>query len=792
MQSRTTFIKGTATLASPNAAEERCEFSPVHDHQQSFPFFSRRRLTVRGVVQGIGFRPFVYRLAQRLGLTGWVRNTAAGVEIEIEGPRKVLAHFVQCLPREAPVSACLVNVDVTETIPLGNLGFSILPSKSGEESTLIPPDLATCPFCLTEIFCPQDRRFRYPFANCTHCGPRFTIIRALPYERSATTMATFSLCPTCAAEYGNPADRRFHAEPVACPTCGPQVWLEVENEAYSNLFAEDALVHAASLLRQGAVLAIQGLGGFHLACDATNEEAVRRLRETKDRRHKPLAVMVQTLQDAQTYGRISTAEAVLLTSIQAPIVLVPKELSTPLASTIAPDNAYIGLMLPYTPLHHLLLREAARPLVMTSGNRRDEPLCRTIEEAKEALSGRVDGFLCHNRPIHQRCDDSVFFVADTGPQPVRRSRGYIPVSISAPLVSPAPVLGLGAELKNTFCLLQGQDAFLSQHIGDLGSLAAYKHFAASLDHMQRLLKITPTVVAHDLHPDYTLRRYAASSGLPLVGVQHHHAHIAACLADNRVTGPTIGVAFDGTGYGADGAVWGGEFLIADFKEFRRVAHLEYLPLPGGDTAIRRPYRVALAYLLALFGTVPTLPFLNQVSLAEQRVVGQMVERKVNTPMTSSCGRLFDAVAVLIGLRGEVTYEAQAAIELETISYTGPDDGVSYPFVIEGEQIRLGPLFTSILAEVRSEAPSSAIGRRFHLTLADIVQTVCSQVRDREGLTTVALSGGCWQNRLLLNATVARLRAAGFTVYVHRQAPTNDGGISLGQAVVAAAQQTELS
>jgi hydrogenase maturation protein HypF len=637
------------------------------------------------------------------------------------------------------------------------------------------------------VFGPQDRRFRYPFANCTRCGPRFTIVRSLPYDRFATTMATFPLCTACALEYWNPADRRFHAEPVACPACGPRVWLEVEKEESPSLPRENDIVRAAILLREGAVLAVQSLGGFHLACDATSEDAVRRLRQAKDRLHKPLAVMVATLEEAHIYGEISTAEATLLTSVHAPIVLVRKRPDSPLASAIAPGNAYLGVMLPYTPLHHLLLREIAKPLVMTSGNRRDEPLCRSAEEAKAALRGRVDGFLLHNRPIHQRCDDSVYFVADTGPQPVRRSRGYTPLPVSVPLTAPVPVLALGAELKNTFCLLRGREAFLSQHIGDMGSLATQRHFTAALEHMQTLLKIAPAVVAHDLHPDYTTSRYAATTSLPLIGVQHHHAHIAACLADNGVSGPAIGVAFDGTGYGADEAIWGGEFLVADLQGFRRVAHLEYLPLPGGDTAIRRPYRIALAYLVALLGTIPPVPFLEQVSHAEQQVIVQMIERRVNTPVTSSCGRLFDAVAAIIGLRGEVTYEAQAAIELEAVSCTGEDDDTIYPFAIEEEQVRLGPLLAQIVADVQAGVSAGVIGRRFHLTLAEIVRTVCIQVREREGLTMVALSGGCWQNRLLLTTTVSRLQEAEFTVYTHRQAPANDGGISLGQAVVAAAQ-----
>ena len=759
----------------------------MEKHECTSASQSRWRLTVQGIVQGIGFRPFVYRLAQQLGLAGWVRNAAAGVEIEIEGSADALIRFLRRLREDAPPLASIADIEIRETVPLGHLDFSISQGKAGEGSTVIPPDLATCALCLKETLWPQDRRFRYPFTNCPSCGPRFTIIRSLPYERGATTMATFPLCAACAVEYAAAADRRFQAEPIACSTCGPRVWLEGEDGAWAGLPGADVIARTAELLRQGAVVAVKGLGGFHLACDATNEEAVRRLRQAKDRLHKPVAVMVATIDEAHACGNISSAEEALLTSLQAPIVLVRKRLDSPLAAAIAPGNVYLGLLLPYTPLHHLLLRNARRPLVMTSGNRRDEPLCRTTEEAKEALSGRVDAFLFHNRPIHQRCDDSVVFVAETGPQPVRRSRGYVPLPLQVPLASSVPVLALGAELKNTFCLLRGTRAFLSQHIGDLGSLATQRHFAAALEHLQALLKIVPAVVVHDLHPDYTTSRYAASTGLPLIGVQHHHAHLAACLADNGVTEPVIGVAFDGTGYGTDGAIWGGEFLIADLQDFRRIAHLEYLPLPGGDAAIRRPYRVAFAYLLALLGEIPSLPLLSRVPDAERRVLRRMVERRINTPLTSSCGRLFDAVAAITGLRGEVTYDAQAAIELEAVAAGVEADQVRYPFALEGNEVRLGPLLAQIVREVQGGIAPAVIGWRFHQTLAELVCTVCLHVREREGLTSVALSGGCWQNRLLLSATVERLRAAGFQVHTHRQSPTNDGGISLGQAVVAAAR-----
>lgn len=752
----------------------------------------RWHVTIQGVVQGIGFRPFVYHLAHECGLAGSVRNTTVGVEIEIEGPQPALVKFVHRLHTDAPALACITTVAIAEVPALDLSGFLILPSQPGEDSTLIPPDLATCSACVQEILCVPERRFRYPFTNCTKCGPRFTIIRGLPYDRAATTLADFSLCPTCAAEYDDPADRRFHAEPIACAACGPRVWLETASGTEQS--EGGAIAQAAALLRQGAVLAVKGLGGFHLVCDATNEEAVQRLRTTKQRRHKPLAVMVATVEESRWYGQISTDEAALLMSLHAPIVLVRKRHDAPLAAGIAPENAYLGVMLPHTPLHHLLVRDTGKPLVMTSGNPHDEPLYLTAEEIQAAFSGTVDGFLSHDRPIHQRCDDSVCVVTPIGPQLVRRGRGYVPLPVNVPLTAPTPILAVGADLKNTFCFLREREAFVSQHIGDMGKVATQRHFADALAHLTALLKITPTLVAHDLHQDYATSRFATTTGLPLVGVQHHHAHIASCLADNGLAGPVIGVAFDGTGYGTDGAVWGGEFLIATLRDFRRVAHLEYLPLPGGEAAIRRPYRLAVAYLLRTLGTVPALPFLDSISDAEQRLLRQMTERRVHTPMTSSCGRLFDAVAALVGLRGEVTYEAQAAMELEAVSYEGANttDARRYPFVIDGTRIRLGALLESIVADVQARVPVPVIGWRFHQTLAEMVRGVCLRIREQEQVDRVALSGGCWQNRLLLGATLSRLRDAGFTVHTHTQTPPNDGGISLGQAVVAAARLAHTS
>ena len=742
-------------------------------------------LRIQGVVQGVGFRPFVYRLARTLGLAGWVQNSPDGVTIVVEGQEEFLSRFFQRLYDDAPASAHVANVERVLLHPQGIRDFVILPSQNGRNETGLPPDLATCPQCLEEVFSSQDRRFHYPFANCTQCGPRFTITCTLPYDRATTTMVDFVLCAACQAEYQTPADRRFHAEPIACPRCGPHVWLKVG--AHLSSSQEDAFSHAAQLVRQGGIIAIQGLGGFHLACDATNEAAVHRLRQVKDRLEKPLAIMLESLAQAHRYGQPTQAEVDLLTSPQAPIVLVRKQSPSALAPSIAPDNPSVGMMLPYTPLHHILLRKVGRPLVMTSGNRRDEPLCKTAGEAETELAPHVDAFLLHNRPIHQRCDDSVFVVTETGPQPIRRSRGYVPFPIPLPFTSSAPVLAVGAELKNTFCLLHESNAFPSQYIGDVSSLATQRHFTEALESFESLLNINPQVVAHDFHPEYATTHYAAALGLPQVGVQHHHAHIASCMADNLISEPVIGVAFDGTGYGADGAIWGGEFMVADFQQCERIAHFEYLPLPGGDAAIRHPARIAIAYLLALLGKLPNLPFLKDVAPADVRLIPQLVNQRINTPLTSSCGRLFDAVAALLGLRQDVTYEAQAAIALEAASETITSDPPPYSFHLDGQQIRLGSLFSQMVEEIQHEVPIAMIGRRFHATVSEIVHSVCHQIREQRGLSRVALSGGCWQNRLLLSITLKRLRASGFDVYTHHQVPANDGGISLGQAAVAAAR-----
>jgi len=774
----------------------------------------RHHIHVTGIVQGVGFRPFVYNLALQHTLAGWVCNTSDGVDIEVQGRPEQLTAFAAALERQAPPLARIERVEVIEVAPNGDRDFIIRPSVVRAGTSLVSPDVATCPACLSELFDPADRRFGYPFTNCTHCGPRYTIITAMPYDRPSTTMRVFPMCPECQAEYEDPSNRRFHAQPNACPVCGPHVWFAHRPLPAAHRPSDDeAIAEAVRALRAGKTVAIKGLGGFHLACDATNVAAVATLRRRKARPAKPFAVMMATLDEVQQHCDISPEAEALLTSPACPIVLLPWKANSTIAPTVAPRSRTLGVMLPYTPLHHLLLRQVQRPLVMTSGNRADEPIAQTNEQAQANLSGLADAFLLHNRDIHARCDDSVWFLSAGGPQPIRRSRGYIPDPLRLPWPVEKPVLAVGAELKNTFCLLKGDPgsqgqslAFLSPHVGDLENLETLAFFEEALAHYRDLFQFEPQVIAHDLHPDYMSTHYAqglctgeATSPLPTLGegpevkavaVQHHHAHIASCLADNGVAGPVIGVALDGTGYGPDGRIWGGEFLVADLAGFRRAGHLEYLPLPGGEAAIHKTWRLALAYSQALLGEVPDIPALAGYGPTERRIVLQQTVRGLNTPLTSSCGRLFDAVSALVGVCSEATYEGQAAIELEAVSLDGYTEEVRpYPFALdiaEGIHIlRLRPLFEALVADVRQGTPVTVIGARFHAMLVAAVVEVCRRLREQTGLNEVALSGGCFQNRLLLDGASHALGERGFTVYTHHRAPANDGGLSLGQAVVAA-------
>jgi hydrogenase maturation protein HypF len=749
----------------------------------------RCTVTIPGVVQGVGFRPSVYRMAKRHGLAGSVCNSLQGALVELEGNEAALGRFLDQLQALAPsvdgYSRCLVSWGDPRGIPT----FSIEESVRNGIAGLHPvPDLVVCDACLGELVDPRDRRRGYPLLTCTGCGPRFTIVQSLPYDRRRTTMMAFSMCPRCRRDYEDPDNRRFHAENIACADCGPTVGLRGPDGApVSEL---DAVGRAADALRAGGVVAVKGVGGYHLACDARNSGAVTALRGRKRREAKPLAVMVAGVLEARALCQVSDTEAQLLASAARPIVLLARRAGTSIAEEVAPGCRELGIILPYTPLHHLLLAAAGTPLVMTSGNASDEPIAHRDTDALTRLQGVAELFLTHDRPIQVACDDSVARVVADAPRLVRRSRGYVPLSVRLPVAAPRPVLACGAELKSTFALVRDSEAFLSQHLGDLTGEGAFRGFVEAVGHFRRLFDLTPDVVAHDLHPAYRSTIYAQSlEGVERVAVQHHHAHIASCLADNGVDRPVIGVAWDGSGYGVDGQVWGGEFLVADLAGFERAGHLESVPMPGGDAAVREPWRMAAVFLHAAYGaTMETLDlaFMRRLDPAAWRVLSRAADRGLNSPLTSSAGRLFDAVASLLGLRDRVAFEAQAAMELEALAEHEAD--VVYPTTVAtGETIvvRTTDVVRGVVNDLLRAVPAARIAARFHATLADVLSQVCERIRERTGIATVALSGGVFQNTWLLKAAVERLDARGFEVYSHRQVPTNDGGLSLGQAAVAA-------
>ena len=779
-------------------------------------------ISVRGIVQGVGFRPFVYGLAVKHNLKGWVYNTSEDVRIEAEGDAEAIEQFELELRTKAPPLAHIEDITVEYGPPTGYESFKIRHSQTQEgKYQLISPDVATCKPCLDELLDPGDRRYRYPFTNCTNCGPRFTIIEDMPYDRPKTTMRSFKMCPQCQAEYDNPLDRRFHAQPNACPQCGPQVEL-VDNEG-NQVTDLDPVAAAGQLLREGKVVAVKGLGGFLLACDATNDTVIRTLRQRKRRSSKPFAIMVTTIEAAKEHCYVSAEEEKLLMSPQSPIVLMKWREDSPVSREIAPNLLFLGIMLPYTPLHHILLRDTGLPLVMTSGNLSEEPIARDNDEALRRLHGIADYFLVHNRDIYSRYDDSVVMVERGTGQLVRRARSYAPYPIHLPFDA-RQVLGCGAEEKNTFCLTKDNYAFVSQHIGDMENMETLEHFDATISLYRRLFHTEPEVIAYDLHPDYLATKYAqelAGSGMKLLAVQHHHAHIASCMADNGLEYPVIGVAFDGTGMGADGNIWGGEFLIADYRSFRRVGHLEYLPLPGGAAAIKKPYRTAVGYLLTLLGENAVdavlasraqqsqLTSVRQVSDIEIEVIKRQLERRINSPLTSSMGRLFDAISALLGIRGEIDYEGQAAVELEMAAHAhydeefpsvlaghlprGIDEAVSdtgggYPFhIVEDEDMRivqLKDLLSAVVEDLRRGVSTGRMSAKFHNTVAQMTGEMCRLIANETGISQVALSGGVFQNRLLFRKTVDLLESGGFQVFTHGQVPCNDGGISLGQAVIA--------
>jgi len=751
-----------------------------------------RTITVQGVVQGVGFRPYIYELASRFGLHGTVRNDSADAVIEVEGQEEHLRSFIKTIAAEAPPLAMIEEVRVEDGPVHGYADFAIQPSETHDDRTVfISPDIAPCKACLAELADPRDRRHHYPFLNCTNCGPRFTIVTDVPYDRERTTMAGFAMCPACKSEYDNPLDRRFHAQPTACPVCGPQ--LRVINSAGTEVLVNDPLAFAAICLGAGSIFAIKGLGGYHLACDAYRNEAVWELRNRKLREAKPLAIMMLSLEAVRRLCHVSEREAELLTSSKRPIVLLRKRHDCPIAEAVAPGHRDLGVMLPYTPLHRLLMQNVQGPLVMTSGNLTDEPIAYDDKDAMTRLSGIADYFLIHNRPIHMRCDDSVVRVVDGNELPLRRSRGHAPLPIKLSRSVPMPMLACGGQMKNTFCLARESYAFLSHYIGDLDDYRTYQSFLAGIDHFKRLFAVTPEAVVHDLHPGYASTQYARSiEGLPHLAVQHHHAHIAACMAENGHAGPVIGVAFDGTGYGTDGQIWGGEFLLAEYDRFDRLAHLGELPLPGGEQAIHQPWRMAAACLYHAYGDAMTrldLPFLHRMKDRVWPVVNWMIAKQINTPLTSSAGRLFDGIASLVGVRDEVQYEAQAAIELEQLAEERTEEDL-YPICFHDQENRFVAgtrgIIRGVVDDLLIHTPIAVIAGRFHSTMAALIHQTCRRIRQTTGLQDVALSGGCFQNVRLLTETVERLSADGFQVLTHHKVPSNDGGLALGQVAVAAA------
>lgn len=776
----------------------------------------RAKIHITGVVQGVGFRPFIYQLANQFGLKGWVLNASDGVWIEVEGTSAQVDSFVKAIPEKAPPRARIENITLEKLKPKGFKTFEIWKSHSEEgKFLLISPDIATCQDCVIELFDPQDCRYRYPFINCTNCGPRFTIIEDIPYDRPKTTMKKFLMCSQCEREYHDPMNRRFHAQPNACPVCGPSLFL-IKRTGSGSLkgrfkdfgvgsFIEgweevkgDPIKEAVKALRSGQIVAIKGLGGFQLACDATNNAAVKLLRERKKRLGKPFAIMVKDIEAVKEICEVSPEEEALLASPEAPIVLLLKKKSIPIVEEVAPNNNYLGVMVPYTPLHYLVLQDSAMSLIMTSGNLSEEPIACQNDEALRRLGHLADLFLLHNRDIYSRYDDSVARIFEAKPMLIRRARSYAPYPIPLPYQSRS-ILAVGAELKNTFCLTKENYAFVSQHIGDMVNEETFKHFQKTIELYKNLFRIEPEIVAYDFHPEYLSTKYALELGLPQVGVQHHHAHIVGAMVENNYLESVIGFSFDGTGFGTDGAIWGGEVLLATVSEFKRLAHFSYVPLPGGEASIKKPWRMALSYLLATFGQEwrsLKIDFVNRVPGGEAKIVEAQIEKGLNSPPTSSCGRLFDAVSALIGIRDVAYYEAQAAIEME-MAADGSIEG-RYEFELisesrektvqlgEGEGIVIGfkPLIKGIVADLEKGLEVSLIAGKFHNTITALILELAQVFSQKTGLKTVALSGGVFQNYLLLKKVVPQLRKIGLRPLIKRRIPVNDGGISLGQAVVA--------
>jgi hydrogenase maturation protein HypF len=760
-------------------------------------------VAVRGVVQGVGFRPFVYRLAIEEGLAGLIGNDTDGVTIEVEGPSTSLDSFLARLRSEPPPLARIDSIAVRDIAPTGDTGFRIVASEVlGRVSTGIPADAATCPDCLRELLSPVDRRYRYPFLNCTNCGPRYTITQRIPYDRPQTSMARFKMCPACQAEYDDPVNRRFHAQPNACWDCGPQLSLVFADG--NPISAIDPIAETTARLAAGEILAIKGIGGFHLCVDATSEAAVMRLRQRKRRFGKPLAVMVRDLDAARTICDLTDVEELLLTTPARPIVLAHRHDHGPIAPSVAPGIPWLGLFLPYAPLHHLLFADSRiQALVMTSANLSEEPIAIDNDEARARLGAIADAFLMHDREILQRCDDSVTAVVDGAPQLIRRARGFVPLGVPLPHDAP-PLIAVGGHLKNVFALARGRFVYQSQHLGDLENLTGLNFFRESLDHLIRTFEIEPETVVHDLHPGYLstewAKEWASARGLRLIAVQHHHAHVAGCMAEHAIDSEVIGLSLDGTGYGADGRIWGGEVLIARPDGFERFAHLDYVPMPGGEAAIREPWRMALGHLRHVGFDLESPEILTLVGAkqSEVRVLRRMIERGVNAPLTSSCGRLFDAVAAVVLHRtNNVDYEAQAAIELEGLAVDenyGIGDAPAYEMELVGgnwparEPVKIcaGSLWGGLIEDLRSGVSKARIAARFHAAVASAFVRASVQARSTTGIKQVALSGGCMHNRRLAHLLRTGLEAEGFEVFQHRNVSPGDGGLSYGQAAVAAA------
>ncbi len=745
-------------------------------------------ILLEGVVQGVGFRPFIHRHAGHHHLCGFVQNTSDGVVVEVEGCREDVERFYARIPAAAPPLSRITRSRIEFHAPRGWTGFEVKKSDASREKlALISPDVGICPDCLREMRDPRDRRHRYPFTNCTNCGPRFTIMESIPYDRGNTSMKRFIMCPSCQAEYTDISDRRYHAQPNACPVCGPQTALAWQGQERT---AEAAIREAVSRLSRGEIVAVKGLGGYHLACDATNEAAVSALRGRKRREEgKPFAVMIRDLEAVRRFCHVDEDEKSLLESRERPILLLRKRADGPVAQSVAPHNHFLGVMLPYTPLHYLLMDKAPLSLVMTSGNSSEEPLVADDDEAQRQLRPLADAMLSHDRPIVNRCDDSVIAVMGGAPVPIRRSRGYAPLPVILSRET-RPTLAVGPELKNTFAVSKKNLVFLSQHIGDLKNEETYAYFREAIERLKGFFEIEPEIVAYDLHPQYLSTRYALGCQAPIkIAVQHHHAHISSCMAENNLEGEVIGVALDGTGYGTDGTIWGGEFLLSSYRDFVRAGYLNPVPMPGGDKAAREPYRMAVSYLNASLGAgffQEYEPWAGRWEAENVDLLRKMIELGVNAPLTSSAGRLFDAVSSIIGICDRSTYDAQASIELEMAA--DETERGRYPYHISEEGTSLvidpGETIRSIVADVKKGLSAGTIAARFHLTFVGIIVDMCRRLGRSSGLDRVALSGGVFQNRFLVERVIPALQGAGFTVYFHSTVPPNDGGIALGQVAVA--------